>query len=83
MVRIRFQSLDELYLGLELWIVWLRAFHVDGDFDSSIAENIVLVTHITIPDYHFSFFELLLDHCFGEDLVLRSIQMFSEERCCK
>ena len=65
MFRIRFQRLDELYFGLKIWIVWLRASLVDGDFACSVAENVVLMAHVTIPDDHLSFLELLLEHCFG------------------
>ena len=76
-LRIRFQRLDELYFGLELGIVWLCAFHVDGDFACSVAENVVLMAHVTIPDDHFTFLELLLEHCFSKDLVLHYIQVLS------
>ena len=61
-VRIRFQRLDELYFGLELWIVWLRAFQVDSHFACPIAQNIVLMTHVTIPYDHLTFLKLSLEH---------------------
>ena len=75
LLGIRFQRLDELDFGLELWIVWLRAFDVDGDFTCSVAENIVLMAHVTIPNDLFTFLELLLEHCFSEDLVLHYVQV--------